>query len=103
MEETGRIRGKSLMFTYNFDFYGRPLPGREEPMASEDDLWERWRVWSIAKGEEIGIVRETSTLELSLDSDLSGRVHIHWKVDLKKAVDWARKKEAKASGSRGAK
>ena len=32
------------MFTYNFDFYGRPLPGREEPMASEDDLWERWRV-----------------------------------------------------------
>ena len=72
-------------------------------MASEDDLWERWRVWSIAKGEEIGTVRETSTLELSLDSDLPGRVHTHWKVDLKKAVDWARKNETKASGSRGAK
>ena len=91
------------MFTYSFDFSGRPLPGREEPMASEDDLWERWRVGPTAKGEEIGIVRETSTLELSLESDLPGRAHIHCKVDLKKAVDWARKKETKPSGSRGAK
>lgn len=34
-----------------------------------------------------GVVKSTSTLEESLSAKLSGRVHLHWKLDLEAAID----------------
>ena len=39
------------------------------------------------KRQELEVEQSTSTLERSLHSDLAGRVHFHWKVNLKTTLD----------------
>ena len=39
------------------------------------------------KKKNLGVAKSTSTMEQSLHADVEGRVHLHWKVDLRSAVD----------------
>jgi hypothetical protein len=75
------------LFTYNWDFFGRPLPDGTAAPATEADLWGLWRTWKGRTKREAGVARSTHTMERSLASALRGRVHFHWKVDLRDAVD----------------
>ena len=47
-----RLRGKSILFTFNWDFLGRPFPDGTPAAASTDALWELWRVWKREKKTE---------------------------------------------------
>jgi len=47
-----RLRGKSILFTYNWNFLGRRFPDGTPAAASEDALWELWRVWKRLKKAE---------------------------------------------------
>jgi hypothetical protein len=40
-----RLRGKSILFTFNWDFLRRAFPDGTPGAASVDALWELWRVW----------------------------------------------------------
>ena len=40
-----RLRGKSILFTFNWDFLRRAFPDGAPGAASVDALWELWRVW----------------------------------------------------------
>ena len=82
-----RLRGKSFLLTQNWDFFGKAFPDGSPPAASPGALWTSWRVWTAGKKQELGVERSTSTVERSLHCDLEGRVHVHWKVDLKVALD----------------
>ena len=82
-----RLRGKSFFCTYNWDFFNKPTPDGTAPAASPNELWKRWKSWKASKKVDLGVVQSTSTMEQSLDSPLEGRVHIHWKINLKVALD----------------
>jgi len=88
-EPSVRFRGKSMLLTYNWDFFGKAFP---DGTAAADDvrgLWQLWRTWKAHKKQEIEVVRSTHTLEKSIHATgLADRFHIHWKVDFKTAVDW---------------
>ena len=45
------------------------------------------RAWEQNKRQELEVEQSTSTLERSLHSDLAGRVHFQWKVNLKTTLD----------------
>ena len=47
-----RLRGKSILFSFNWDFLGRPFPDGTPAAASTDALWELWRVWKREKKTE---------------------------------------------------
>lgn len=85
--KTWRLRGRSFLFTYNWDFLNKVFPDGTACAASHASLWRLWKQWKVSKKQELGVVQSTSTLELSLASKLAGRVHFHWKVNLKEAVD----------------
>ena len=82
-----RMRGTSFLFTYNWRFFSRALPDGTPSPSSEDELWKLWKAWKKEKKKELGVVQSSSTLERSLKSKRKGRVHLHWKANLKKAVD----------------
>ena len=84
-----RIYGASFLLTYNWKFYDQPFPDGTASPETEDGLWSLWRRWKKAKKKELGVIESSSTLEKSLKSLDKGRVHIHWKVNLAKALDQA--------------
>jgi hypothetical protein len=47
-----RLRGKSFLFTFNWDFFGRRFPDGTAAAANADALWELWRVWKRGKKAE---------------------------------------------------
>ena len=61
------------------------------PAASNAGLWRTWRDWKARKKQELGVTQSSSKMEESLASDDVGRVHIHWKVNLKNPLDNASK------------
>ena len=82
-----RMRGKSFLLTYNWDFFGTALPDGAPTPATNKDLWDLWREWRAQKKKELQVKHSSSTLEQSLRSKLDGRVHLHWKIDLAAALD----------------
>jgi hypothetical protein len=42
-----RLRGVSFLFTYNWDFFGKPLPDKTGAVGSARDLWSLWRTWKV--------------------------------------------------------
>ena len=82
-----RMRGKAFMLTYNWLFLGRAFPDGTPRCASVDDLWHAWVAWTEATAAAVGIKWMTSTLERSLKADEAGRVHLHWMLNFKQAVD----------------
>ena len=82
-----RMRGSSFLLTYNWKFYELPLPDGTATSGSEEELWRLWRRWKQGKKKELGITQSSSTLEQSLKSSHKGRVHFHWKVNLKQPLD----------------
>ena len=93
-----RLRGTSFLFTYNWDFLGQAFPDGTSAPRTVEDLWRMWRKWKKQKKKEMGVARSTSTMEESLHAVVDRRVHLHWKVDLKVALDWSSKKGAAFHG-----
>ena len=85
--KTYRLRGKSFLFTYNWDFFGTALPDNTAAFTSPEALWSAWKTFKAAKKKEMEVTHSTSTLEQSLDSPTEDRVHFHWKVDCRQALD----------------
>ena len=77
-----RLRGKSFLFTYNWDFFNKALPDGSRAFKDAEKLWESWLVEKKRMKKELQVVKSSSTLEESLLSNLLGRVHLHWKVEL---------------------
>ena len=86
-----RLRGRSFLLTYNWDFFGKATKDGTAPAVGPPELWSAWLVWKKAKKKELGVSRSTSTMEESLNSGLAYRVHFHWKIDLKEAIDHSTK------------
>lgn len=84
-----RLRGKSFLFTYNWDFLQKALPDGTAPSTSPGELWRLWKEWKAQRKTEMQVAHSTSTLERSMSSQETERVHLHWKVDLKYAIDKA--------------
>jgi len=82
-----RLRGTSFLLSYNWDFFGKPFPDGTPPAQDHDDLWRTWLSWKTGKKKELGVSTSTHKMEESLESDLSGRMHFHWKVNLENALD----------------
>ena len=82
-----RLRGTSFLLTYNWDFFGKDFPDGTPAAASAEDLWRLWGVFKAQTKKGVQVKKSTSTLEASLNSDLPGRVHFHWKVDVATALD----------------
>ena len=82
-----RLRGRSFLFTYNWDFMGRTLPDGTPALKDTAALWALWLPWKTGLRRKLGIKKHSSTLEESLESKLLGRVHLHWKVDLLEPID----------------
>ena len=82
-----RLRGRSFLLTYNWKFLSRNLPDGTPAPATPEDLWQLWLAWKKGKKRELGVAQSTSTLERSLESKDTDRVHFHWKVNLKEAID----------------
>ena len=80
-----RLRGKSFLLTYNWDYFNKPFPNGAPPPSTPAELWGMWRSWKHERARLPGVRQSTSTLEASLRSDIEGRVHLHWKVDLEGA------------------
>ena len=78
-----RMRGVSFLLTYNYRFLSRPLPDGAPPFASAAALWEAWKAWQEERVEALAIKQYTSTVEESLNSLESNRVHIHFKINFK--------------------
>ena len=77
------MRGVSFLLTYNYRFLSQPLPDGAPPFASAAALWEAWKAWQEERVEALAIKQYTSTVEESLNSLESNRVHIHFKINLK--------------------
>ena len=82
-----RVRGRSFLLTYNWLFTDKAFPDSTPPAVSNEDLWALWCGWKKRKKKDLGVVQSTSTLEESLDSADAGRVHFHWKINLKNPID----------------
>ena len=76
-----RLRGKSFLFTYNWDFFNKALPDGVPALTDAAELWTLWCTAKKRMKKDLDIVKSSSTLEESLLSKLPGRVHLHWKVD----------------------
>ena len=85
--EKFRMRGASFLLTYNWRFYEKPLPDGTPTPETEDDLWRLWKQWKAAAKKALGVTQSSSTMEQSLKSLHKGRVHFHWKLNLKRAID----------------
>ena len=53
-EDKCRLRGKSFLLTYNWDFLGRAFPDSTAAAATSEDLWNLWRAWRKSKKRELG-------------------------------------------------
>ena len=84
---SNRIRGRSFLLTYNWDYFGKALPDGTSALADAGSLWSLWLTWKRQQKKNLGVTRSTSTLEESLGSALVGRVHFHWKIDMREPVD----------------
>ena len=82
-----RLRGKSFLLTYNWDYFNKPFPNGAPPPSTPAELWGMWRSWKHERARLLGVRQSTSTLEASLRSDIEGRVHLHWKVNLEGALN----------------
>lgn len=82
-----RLRGRSFLLTYNWDFFGKRLRDGTAKLESVEALWSLWLAWKKEKKKELGVVKSTSTMEESLHGAEGWRVHFHWKVDLEEAID----------------
>ena len=82
-----RFRGKSFLFTFNWLFLAKALPDGAGPFSTPAGLWKEWKAWKAHKKRALNVVQSTSTVERSLKSPDANRLHIHWKVNLKEAVD----------------
>lgn len=82
-----RLRGSSFLFTYNWKFFDEDFPDGVPAATGREELWTLWTTWCEDRQKALGVTQDTSTLEASLHSDDSDRVHFHWKVNLEKAVD----------------
>jgi hypothetical protein len=82
-----RVRGRSFLLSYNWDFLNKAFPDGSASCGTPAKLWQTWTAWEQNKKQELEVEQSTSTLESSLHSDLAGRVHFHWKVNLKTALD----------------
>ena len=82
-----RIRGRSFLFTYNWDYFGTNLPDGTAALEDAATLWALWLTWKTKRRRKLGIKKHSSTLEESLESKLEGRVHFHYKVDLLEPID----------------
>ena len=80
------LRGSSFLFTYNWDFFGHTLPDGRAPFPSQKALWREWKAWKKLVTAAMDVRKSTHTMEESLFSALPGRVHLHWKVNLGKAI-----------------
>ena len=76
-----RLRGKSFLFTYNWDYLNRDLPDGTPHLASAAVVWNLWREWKARKKRQHKVLQSTSTLEASLDSVIADRVHLHWTLE----------------------
>lgn len=85
--ETFRLRGRSFLFTYNWDFFHKALPDGTRALADNASLWKLWQGWEQVVVRNLGVTQYTSTLERSLQSATTDRVHFHFKVNLKTALD----------------
>ena len=43
--EPFRLRGRSFLFTYNWDFFHKPLPDGTPAVADSASLWKLWQSW----------------------------------------------------------
>ena len=51
-----RLRGKSFLFTYNWDFLNRALPDGTPSPANTDELWQMWLGWTQRSEQELKVV-----------------------------------------------
>ena len=84
---TFRLRGKSFFLSYNWDFFGKPLPDGTPASRDSAELWRLWQTWEEDRVKSLRVNENSSTLERSLHSNTPDRVHFHWKVNLKDSVD----------------
>ena len=50
-----RLRGTSLLFTYNWEFCTRALPDGTPPFASTSELWKEWRKCKAEAKQRLGV------------------------------------------------
>jgi len=82
-----RVRGRSLLLTYNWDYFNEAFPDGQPAAASKEELWKLWMQWCEESQKALGVTQDTSTLEASLHSADGDRVHFHRKLNLAKPVD----------------
>lgn len=82
-----RVRGKSHLFTYNWDFLGSPYKDGSAHARDAEELWQQWQTWEAQAQSRLGVSRHSATIEQSLNADCDDRLHIHWKIDLESPVD----------------
>ena len=82
-----RLRGRSFLFTYNYDFFNKALPDGTPSPDDAAGLWVLWLAWKKETKKRLGVAKSSSTLEESIFSKLPGRVHLHWKIDLRESID----------------
>ena len=82
-----RLRGESFLLTYNWDFFNEPMPDGTAPPSDPAELWKLWVEWKATKKKELKVRQSTSKMERSLRSKDFGRVHLHWKTNLKNKLD----------------
>ena len=49
-----RLRGKSFLLTYNWDFLGKVFPDGTAAAITSEELWNLWRAWRKLKKRELG-------------------------------------------------
>ena len=82
-----RLRGKSFLFTYNWDYLHKALPDGTVISPSPQNLWHNWCTFVKEAEKALGVLLSTYTMETSVHSDHAERYHIHWAVDLETAID----------------
>ena len=83
-----RIRGNSCLFTWNSSSFSQ---------AVRQDLWIEFLAFL---GSLSFVSAWSATMELSLQSRLPGRVHLHAFVEFKHAVDWTSTESMQFKGGR---
>ena len=78
-----RVRGTSLLCTYNHRFTARPFPDGTPRCGSHGALWGEWRQWLQERIHALGITKYTATMEESLNARDRQRVHFHLKANFK--------------------
>ena len=84
--EPFRLRGRSFLFTYNWDFFNKAFIDGAPKASDAEDLWKLWQTWLQERLRKLGITQYTCTLERSLQSVDADRVHFHVKLKLKAAM-----------------